>query len=77
MNQFETEAIPCPLCEKDQYRLFAEENGFRAVKCDFCGLIYVNPRPVVELITEAVKKQGCIARLMAAKAWWCGACLPT
>lgn len=25
------------------------------MKCDFCSLIYVNPRPVDELITEAVK----------------------
>lgn len=55
MEDLSTELINCPLCDGMKAGVFAEENGFRAVKCDSCGLIYVNPRPSLALITEAVK----------------------
>ena len=50
-----TEAISCPCCDGSSSQPWSEENGFKAVKCDDCGLVYVNPRPVSELIDEAVK----------------------
>ena len=51
----QTEMITCPLCRQSAGRLWAEENGFRAEKCGKCGFVYVNPRPVEELISEAVQ----------------------
>lgn len=49
---FDLEAVPCPLCRSHQYRSWGEENGFSAVKCADCGLVYVNPRPRSEDIDE-------------------------
>jgi SAM-dependent methyltransferase len=33
--------------------LYAEENGYRLVKCNECGLLYVNPRPGKEQMSQA------------------------
>lgn len=50
-----TENINCPLCSEATSINWAEENGYTAVKCVSCGLVYVNPRPSLSLISEAVK----------------------
>ena len=50
-----TEAINCPYCGGSRSVSWANENGFSAVKCAECGLVYVNPRPVSTLISEAVE----------------------
>lgn len=50
-----TEIITCPCCNDDNSSLWAKENGYKAVKCINCGFIYVNPRPVASLISDAVK----------------------
>jgi len=42
-------------CDGDNSFPWATENGYTAVKCINCGLIYVNPRPSLSLISEAVK----------------------
>lgn len=55
MSSSTTETILCPLCAADQYVHFATDNGFTAVKCKNCGLVYVNPRPVAALIEQAVE----------------------
>lgn len=47
--------IACPLCGEGQSSLWAQENGFRAVRCSACGLVYVNPRPALSEINEAVR----------------------
>jgi hypothetical protein len=47
------ETISCPVCCGTQSHFWASENGFTAVKCDGCGLVYVNPRPAPEEISEA------------------------
>jgi 2-polyprenyl-3-methyl-5-hydroxy-6-metoxy-1,4-benzoquinol methylase len=47
------ETIACPNCARDGAALWASENGFNAVKCAGCGLVYVNPRPRAEIISEA------------------------
>lgn len=39
------EFVNCPLCDKDNAWPFLFQNGYNAVKCKSCGLIYVNPRP--------------------------------
>lgn len=49
------EYIPCPLCLEEHSTNWGNENGFLAVKCQKCGLVYVNPRPNMEHISEAVK----------------------
>jgi SAM-dependent methyltransferase len=52
----ELEYTPCDLCGKDKTDLFLEaefqdtHERFKIVKCDDCGLIYLNPRPVKEII---------------------------
>jgi len=51
----ETEQIRCPCCDASRHSFWVSENGFDAVKCSSCGLIYVNPRPIRALITEAVQ----------------------
>ena len=55
MVKINIEFIKCPLCDEAKFNNFAEENGFTAVKCSKCGLVYVNPRPVFSTINEAVK----------------------
>lgn len=49
----ELEATRCYVCNTQEGSLWAEENGYRAVKCRGCGLVYVNPRPPLESITTA------------------------
>jgi SAM-dependent methyltransferase len=49
------EEIVCPFCAGSENLLWARENGFSAVKCSDCGLVYVNPRPIMSLIDKAVK----------------------
>ena len=52
--EFGTEAVNCPFCDKDESTPWKTENGYTAVKCVHCGLIYVNPRPLLSVIEEAV-----------------------
>jgi SAM-dependent methyltransferase len=49
------EVINCLYCNDSNYLPWAKENGYTAVKCSNCGLIYVNPRPALSLISEAVQ----------------------
>jgi 2-polyprenyl-3-methyl-5-hydroxy-6-metoxy-1,4-benzoquinol methylase len=49
------EMVACASCASDRSDLWGEENGFRAVKCRDCGLVYVNPRPSTGEITEGNK----------------------
>lgn len=51
----EKEFINCLYCNSSESQVWAVENGYTAVKCGACGLVYVNPRPVSSLISEAVK----------------------
>lgn len=46
-------SVDCYHCGASRYRVYDRENGFRLVKCRDCGLLYVNPRPPDEDITEA------------------------
>ena len=49
------ENIDCPYCGESRSTPWANENGFTAVKCSGCGIVYVNPRPSISLIYEAVQ----------------------
>jgi SAM-dependent methyltransferase len=48
------EDVPCSFCKGKQNSLWAIDNGFKAVKCNDCGFVFVNPRPKIELINKAV-----------------------
>src|SRR6185295_4620784 len=47
--------IPCPYCGASDHSPWDQELGFSAVRCDACGLIYVNPRPSLASIDVAVR----------------------
>lgn len=49
------EAIPCPCCSAYENKPWAEEIGFKVVRCLKCGLLYVNPRPKLSDIDSAVR----------------------
>ncbi|WP_394993440.1 class I SAM-dependent methyltransferase [Emticicia sp.] len=55
MNKPNTEIIPCPYCSSLEYKTWAIDNGFTAVQCNNCNLVYVNPRPLSSMIDEAVR----------------------
>ncbi|MEN1678185.1 MAG: class I SAM-dependent methyltransferase [Planctomycetota bacterium] len=44
---------PCYHCNSNEHRPYAEENGFKLVKCGGCGLLFVTPRPSQEEIDRA------------------------
>ncbi len=47
--------IVCYSCKSGNYTLWGSENGFNMVKCDDCGLLYVNPQPEDNEISLAIK----------------------
>jgi len=52
----EMEQCPCPICEGDSTDTLLEFDSFgfptRTVECQYCGLIYVNPRPTSSYVRE-------------------------
>lgn len=52
---FGREHVSCPLCAADDSSPWATENGYVAVKCNRCALIYVDPRPTSENIDQSVR----------------------
>jgi len=49
------ETVDCPYCHADHPDPWGIENGFTAVKCGDCGLVYVNPRPSLRGISDATR----------------------
>jgi SAM-dependent methyltransferase len=47
--------VNCYNCGSSEYTPYDSENGFNLVKCNGCGLLYVNPRPDEEDISAALK----------------------
>jgi SAM-dependent methyltransferase len=43
----------CYNCVSEQHTFYAEENGFTLVKCDVCGLLFVENRPDDNEISQA------------------------
>lgn len=39
-----TETVNCPICEISDSSPFTHSNGYQVVKCQQCGMLYVNPR---------------------------------
>jgi SAM-dependent methyltransferase len=48
------EDISCPFCKGKENIFWAIDNGFKAVKCNDCDFVFVNPRPKIEIINKAV-----------------------
>ncbi len=46
----------CYNCKSEHHTFYAEENGFSLVKCDECGLLFVQNPPDSQEITEAHKQ---------------------
>lgn len=49
--------ILCNLCQSEKYRLMYNVNGYDIVKCEVCGLVYLNPQPSPEELEEIYSKQ--------------------
>lgn len=49
------EFTDCYNCGSRETSLYDKENGYTLVKCKRCGLLYVNPRPPLNVISEAAK----------------------
>lgn len=48
-----TQTVACYHCGADRNTFYAAENGYTLVRCDGCGLLFVNPRPNTESIEQA------------------------
>ncbi|HLA50907.1 MAG TPA: hypothetical protein VJZ92_01470, partial [Thermodesulfobacteriota bacterium] len=50
------ETVNCNLCGATDERLLFLKDGFRIVRCNSCGLIFVNPRPKKEYLQKLYSK---------------------
>jgi SAM-dependent methyltransferase len=41
------EVIDCIFCEKPNYEIAIEDNGYTGRRCAQCGLVYISPRPLL------------------------------
>src|ERR1700756_4768427 len=48
----EREAISCHICSASSYIPYLEARGYTIVRCDQCGLHYVNPQPSLKELEE-------------------------
>lgn len=48
------EYVNCSLCSDDDYQLLFKKENFKVVRCNKCGLIYINPRPTKDELVIAV-----------------------
>ncbi len=55
MNSSAHELIGCPYCHGEASHEWAEERGFRVVRCDDCRFLYLNPRLKSDVIEKAVE----------------------
>lgn len=51
------ERIDCPLCEVDDTIPYAHENGYLAVRCRRCSLVYLRERPTIEAMKALYQGQ--------------------
>ncbi|MGV8171419.1 MAG: class I SAM-dependent methyltransferase [Candidatus Woesearchaeota archaeon] len=48
----ERENIKCNICNSGSYSTYTMNSGFKIVKCNKCGLIYVNPQPTMKYLVD-------------------------
>lgn len=51
----DAEHTRCPYCDADDAAPWGQENGWTAVKCAQCGIVYLNPRPRPSEITSSTR----------------------
>lgn len=44
--------VPCPCCKKRDGVFQYEKEEFKFVKCNNCGVVYINPRPTAEMLSD-------------------------
>jgi SAM-dependent methyltransferase len=50
-----TAASPCPCCGRNKVADWAEEAGYKVVRCVHCRLLFVDPMPQSQTVDEAVR----------------------
>ena len=51
------ENVCCIFCKDETTTPYREENGYQAVQCSGCGLVFVNPRPSIEEMKQLYEGQ--------------------
>jgi len=46
------ETIACPVCDGSHFEPLFEKNGEPFVRCEGCGLVLINPRPVFGIVAD-------------------------
>jgi SAM-dependent methyltransferase len=55
MNASKLETCFCSYCKTSGSSHWATERGFNVVKCDLCGFLYLNPRPIADERDKATR----------------------
>ena len=61
--------IDCDLCRCNQYNIYTHNphNGWTIVRCQKCGLVYVNPQPIFGKLEDIYDDQYMLARIEDSK----------
>lgn len=51
-NRSQFNAVACPSCEGMNEAIELEKNDFSYLKCSQCGMLYMSPRPSVEILSK-------------------------
>lgn len=51
------ESVPCNLCAANETTPWARVGDAQVVRCRRCGLVYTNPRPVLQALTEGYEEE--------------------
>jgi 2-polyprenyl-3-methyl-5-hydroxy-6-metoxy-1,4-benzoquinol methylase len=57
MSKFKLQIYPCPICAGERNKKLYEIQGFPIVKCDNCGMTFVNPRISNEQLFEVYRHE--------------------
>ena len=50
--EFELQHYSCSCCQQDNTKLLLEKAGFKIVRCNNCGFVYINPRVANDQLSE-------------------------
>jgi len=56
--------VNCNLCDGNRYEFFTSVGGYKFVRCEECGLVYLNPRPAQQKTREEYSGDYQIKRLL-------------
>lgn len=52
LEDYRLESVTCNLCSSDDAEVYLQAKGWTLVRCNHCGLVYVNPRPFPDELPE-------------------------